>query len=610
MACLIVLNVLTSMFAVVRRTSLDFSADNLPCRGDLQAGLQSLQSQFGEMRDFLEVQFSLHRELLDRIVSRAAPEHSTAVSPMFLGIGNVPSNGHDRASLGSVGGLHPIQEDRDPDGFGQTGPAQKATKGAQMSWSKFDQVPPSENEYASQAQLRAQNLQAKQLRRTTQAAHAQFRKRNWRSCVKEIIFSPWFSLAITFLILLNVVLLGVEVDVSATLDLDEVPSWFGTVNALIVFIFVVEMILRIFVLGCREFWCGVESGWNIFDSLIVSLSVVDLVVDALASLMSASLDTGHLRFMRSIRIARAIRGIRVVRLFRYVTALRTLALSIISTMSSLFWTLALLVLVFYLFAVVITQLVLDHCRHAACPELLHKFWGSVPESSWSYLVFVFSPHLCAGFLFLILYPPSSAPLPLRHLQPWFTHTHNFVTNTTLSHTISLTHNFITHHQSHTQSFVTLSFTHNFVAHHFVTHNFVTHHLSHTTLSHTHTHHSSHTHTHLCNHLSHTHTICVTHSFVTHHFVTHTQLCHTPSHTQLCHRPSFTHNFVTHHLVAGVALGDIHLRFAWHAWHLWPWAGSGGALGRRWSPVTPRHFCVAGVALGDIPFVSRGMCGIW
>lgn len=347
---------------------------------DLQAGLQSLQSQFGEMRDFLEVQFSLHRELLDRIVSRAAPEHSTAVSPMFLGIGNVPSNGHDRASLGSVGGLHPIQEDRDPDGFGQTGPAQKATKGAQMSWSKFDQVPPSENEYASQAQLRAQNLQAKQLRRTTQAAHAQFRKRNWRSCVKEIIFSPWFSLAITFLILLNVVLLGVEVDVSATLDLDEVPSWFGTVNALIVFIFVVEMILRIFVLGCREFWCGVESGWNIFDSLIVSLSVVDLLVDALASLMSASLDTGHLRFMRSIRIARAIRGIRVVRLFRYVTALRTLALSIISTMSSLFWTLALLVLVFYVFAVVITQLVLDHCRHAACPELLHKFWGSVPES--------------------------------------------------------------------------------------------------------------------------------------------------------------------------------------------------------------------------------------
>ena len=32
-----------------------------------------------------------------------------------------------------------------------------------------------------------------------------------------------------------------------------------------------------------------------------------------------------------------------------------------------------------------------------------------------------------------------------------------------------------------------------------------------------------------------------------------------------------------------------LVFAWQAWHLWHRAGSGGALGRRWLPVTPQHF---------------------
>ena len=89
-------------------------------------------------------------------------------------------------------------------------------------------------------------------------------------------------------------------------------------------------------------------------------------------------------------------------------------------------------------------------------------------------------------------------------------------------------------------------------------------------------------------------------------------------------------------VAGVALGDIHLRFtwqawylvtststfAWQAWHVWHWAGSGGALGPGWNALlawqawhlvtstfnlrgrrgTWRHvssLCVAGVALGDI-----------
>ena len=106
-----------------------------------------------------------------------------------------------------------------------------------------------------------------------------------------------------------------------------------------------------------------------------------------------------------------------------------------------------------------------------------------------------------------------------------------------------------HHTSHTIFHTQLchlpSFTHNFVTH---THNFVTYHLSHTNLS---------------------------------PIIFHTQLCHT--HTQLCHTPSFTHNFVTHLgwlwwrawtglvagdaaalCVAGVALGDIHLRFTWQA----------------------------------------------
>lgn len=38
------------------------------------------------------------------------------------------------------------------------------------------------------------------------------------------------------------------------------------------------------------------------------------------------------RLLRSIRFARALRSIRIVRLFRYIGALRTLALSILSTM--------------------------------------------------------------------------------------------------------------------------------------------------------------------------------------------------------------------------------------------------------------------------------------
>ena len=63
-------------------------------------------------------------------------------------------------------------------------------------------------------------------------------------------------------------------------------------------------------------------------------------------------------------------------------------------------------------------------------------------------------------------------------------------------------------------------------------------------------------------------------------------------------------------VAGAALGDIHLRFTWHAWHLWHWASSGGALGRAWSPVTPRNFAWQAWHLATSTFILRGRRGTW
>ena len=126
----------------------------------------------------------------------------------------------------------------------------------------------------------------------------------------------------------------------------------------------------------------------------------------------------------------------------------------------------------------------------------------------------------------------------------------------------------------------------------------------------------------------------THNFVTHHLSnthTHTTLSPTIFHTQLCHPPSLTHNFVTHYLwcrgtlrgrrgtwchppsfhVACVALGDIHLHFAWQAWYLWHWAGSGGALGRALVARGAAPLCVAVVALGDIhPHFAGQACTWW
>ena len=307
-----------------------------------------------------------------------------------------------------------------------------------------------------------------------------------------------------------------------------------------------------------------------------------------------------------------------------------------------------------------------------------------PSFTHNFVTHNFATH---NFCYTQLCHAPSFPHHLSHTHNFVTHnfvtrnfvkhnfvTHNFHTHTQLCHT-QLCHNYTTlsHSIFHRQLCHTPSFIHNCVTHthhlshtahthtqlchtrtrNFLTHNFVTHHLSHTIFV---THHLSHT------TLSHT-------IFVTHH-LSHTTL----SHTALSYTTRMRFAWQARHLwhwagsggrawgplvargaaalcVASVAVGDIHLHFSgpwrrgtlrgrrgtwrhppsfhvagvalgdinFQAWHLWHWAGSGG---RAWGPLVARGaaaLCVASVAVGDIHLhfsgpwrrgTLRGRRGTW
>ena len=61
---------------------------------------------------------------------------------------------------------------------------------------------------------------------------------------------------------------------------------------------------------------------------------------------------------------------------------------------------------------------------------------------------------------------------------------------------------------------------------------------------------------------------------------------------------------------GVALCDMDRHFAWQAWHLWHWAGSGGALGSQLTPWTPRLLAWPAWHLVTWTFTLRGRRGTW
>jgi voltage-gated sodium channel len=154
--------------------------------------------------------------------------------------------------------------------------------------------------------------------------------------------------------------------------------------------FSTEIVLRICAHGI-EFWYGDEWHWNYFDLCIVIVGVTDTIGTLLTSDSGSdeSSSTSGLRTLRLIRITRLLRVLRVARIMHFVRALRDLLVSIFHTLRFLAWTLALLFIIVYVFAILFTQATADYlvlhpgADNGLCgdshSEIARQF-GSLPAS--------------------------------------------------------------------------------------------------------------------------------------------------------------------------------------------------------------------------------------
>lgn len=149
-----------------------------------------------------------------------------------------------------------------------------------------------------------------------------------RGRVRDLVEATWFTRAILVVIIANAVVLGLETSIpnqavdDALRDVDHVMLW----------IFVTELVLRIFAHGRRFF----TDPWSLFDLAVVSIALIPA--------------TGPLQALRALRILRALRVIDAVpSMKRVVNGL----LAAVPGMGSVG---ALLVLVLYVSAVIATEL--------------------------------------------------------------------------------------------------------------------------------------------------------------------------------------------------------------------------------------------------------------
>lgn len=134
---------------------------------------------------------------------------------------------------------------------------------------------------------------------------------------------------ITAVIVINAITLGLETNpaiVSATGPL------LAILDTLALWIFVVELALKIFVLRAAF----AKDPWNLFDFFIVGISLVPAV--------------GWLTVLRSLRV------LRVLRLISVIPRLRIIVQSLLVSLPSIGWISLLLLVLFYIFAVMATKL--------------------------------------------------------------------------------------------------------------------------------------------------------------------------------------------------------------------------------------------------------------
>jgi len=152
----------------------------------------------------------------------------------------------------------------------------------------------------------------------------------------------------TVLIILNALVISITVDLEMTYAARE---W---VDAAFTAFFLVELLFKLYVLGPTKFYTGVAWRWNVFDSFLVLMSLVDTaVMNTVFDSAEAKEQAGpHHNIILLIRLSRLVRLMRLLR-FEMFSDLRAMVAGVFAAMRILFWAMFLFLAFIFLVAIVI-----------------------------------------------------------------------------------------------------------------------------------------------------------------------------------------------------------------------------------------------------------------
>jgi len=204
---------------------------------------------------------------------------------------------------------------------------------------------------------------------------------------RQMVEGNRFRVAVACLVLLNVAFIGLTSEISMRRSLESYDhqsygdyaditrsSWIVALDVAFNLIFLFELVLRILCLEGR-FCVGTEWRWNLFDTVLVILSVTEML------LSSGGLNASFIRIIRFLRIVRSLRMLRIMRYTHLIRKLRMMTLAIQNCSMMLMWAVLVLFIVIFLFSVVFLNAASQHISDSSVEDTvvveLRLFFGSL-----------------------------------------------------------------------------------------------------------------------------------------------------------------------------------------------------------------------------------------
>mmetsp|Transcript_22990 Transcript_22990/g.52627 ORF Transcript_22990/g.52627 Transcript_22990/m.52627 type:complete len:636 (-) Transcript_22990:120-2027(-) len=192
---------------------------------------------------------------------------------------------------------------------------------------------------------------------------------------QAIATSALFDSIVLFVITLNALWIAVDSDMNTSENPLETPVLFLAVEIAFCVFFLAEVSIR-FVAFKYKVNC-VRDPWFVFDSVLVIMMLLESVVMRLV-LVFAPIDANSSNLGSGfgvIRLVRLTKMVRMVRLLRAMPELMVLVKGIMVASRSVFFTLCLLMVVIYVFAIVFTQL-----RIGEGSEFHEEHFSTIPKA--------------------------------------------------------------------------------------------------------------------------------------------------------------------------------------------------------------------------------------